>query len=135
MDKAIRSDAGMSIMAACGVSPALVDKADGGGQREAWRRFLQGSLDPAARLVETELAEKLDTPGLSLAFDNLYASDLSGSASATASCGRKSVGSGRCLGSRTGLRGWRLGSRVEAMEARRAAVGRALARFAEAFER
>lgn len=81
--RALRSDAGMSIMAACGVSPPLIaDRTDGTAQREAWRRFLHGSVSPVARIVEAELRDKLDAPGLSLGFDALYASDLSGRARA-----------------------------------------------------
>ena len=38
------------------------------GQREAWRRFLHGSVSPVARLVEAELSAKLDTPDLRLDF-------------------------------------------------------------------
>ena len=79
----LRSDAALSIYAACGVPPSLVTlPADGTGQREAWRRFLHGSVSPVARIVERELRAKLDTPALSLDFVSLYAADVSGRARA-----------------------------------------------------
>ena len=37
--------------------------ADGTGQREAWRRFLHGSVSPVARIVQGELRAKLDDTG------------------------------------------------------------------------
>ena len=82
---ALRSNAGLSILAACGVPVELVRSADGTGQREAWRRFLFGTVAPVAKLVRAELAEKLDTPNLALGFDELRASDLAGRARAFAS--------------------------------------------------
>ena len=79
----LRTDAAMSIYAACGVPPSLVTlPADGTGQREAWRRFLHASISPVARIVQGELRAKLDTPALSLDFTNLYAADVSGRARA-----------------------------------------------------
>ena len=82
---ALRSSAGLSVLAACGVAVELVRSADGTGQREAWRRFLFGTVAPVAKLVRAELAEKLDTPDLALGFDELRASDLAGRARAFAS--------------------------------------------------
>ena len=55
---------------------------DAAGQRESWRRFLHGSVQPLGDLLAVELADKLDTPGLRLTFDRLMASDLSGRARA-----------------------------------------------------
>ena len=79
----LRSDAALSIFSACGVPPSLVAMpADGTGQREAWRRFLHGSVSPVARIVQGELRTKLDTPGLALDFVSLYAADVSGRARA-----------------------------------------------------
>ena len=69
--------------AACGVPPSLVTlPADGTGQREAWRRFLHGSVSPVARLVQTKLRAKLDTPALALDLGSLYAADVTGRARA-----------------------------------------------------
>ena len=55
---------------------------DAAGQRESWRRFLHGSVQPLAELLAVELADKLAVPGLRLGFDALFASDLSGRARA-----------------------------------------------------
>lgn len=81
--RAIRSDVGMAVCAATGVPPSLFEaKADGTSQREAWRRFAHGAVAPVARMIASELADKLDVPGLALAFDTLYASDVVGRAGA-----------------------------------------------------
>ena len=70
---------------ACGVPPALVRPgADGTASREAWRQFLHATVAPVARLIEAELSDKLDS-SITLNFDTLYASDLSGRARAFAS--------------------------------------------------
>ena len=75
----LRGDAAMAVAAACGVPPGLTtDKAEGSGQRESWRRFCFGTVQPVARCVAEELAFKLDAPGLRLNFDRLFASDLAG---------------------------------------------------------
>ena len=79
----LRTGAALTVFGACGVPPSLVTlPADGTGQREAWRRFMHGSVSPVARLVETELRAKLDTPDLRLDFADLYAADLMGRARA-----------------------------------------------------
>ena len=80
----LRSDTAIAIAGDCGVPPELLGivKADGTGQRESWRRFLHGSVQPIARQVEGELRTKLDAPTLALSFDRLFASDLSGRARA-----------------------------------------------------
>lgn len=71
------------VLAAAGVPPALFDRvAAGAGQREAWRRFLHSTLAPIGRLIEAELRLKLEVPALKIAFDDLFASDLSGRARA-----------------------------------------------------
>ena len=54
---------------------------EGTGAREAFRRFLHATIAPAARLVEVELSAKLDTE-VTLSFDALYASDITGRARA-----------------------------------------------------
>ena len=77
---ALRSDAALAVLSACGVPVELVTPGDGTGQREAWRRFLHGTVQPVAACVTAELAAKLDTPTLTLGFDKLFASDLSGRA-------------------------------------------------------
>ena len=78
----LRTDSAQAVLAACGVSADLFVAGDAAGQRESWRRFLHGSVAPVAALLADELATKLDTPGLRLTFDALFASDLSGRARA-----------------------------------------------------
>ena len=79
----LRTGAALTVFGACGVPPSLVTlPADGTGQREAWRRFLHGSVAPVARLVEAELAAKLDVPDLRLVLDDLAAADQTGRARA-----------------------------------------------------
>ena len=80
----LHGETARAIVAACGVPQALIFGGTGGASalREAWRQFLHGSVAPVARLVEHELRTKLDAPDLSLNFDSLFASDLSGRARA-----------------------------------------------------
>ena len=68
------------MLAACGCSPALFDDSDGTSKREALRQWHLGTVLPLARLLETELSEKLDAP-IKLGFD-LYNVDLAGRAQA-----------------------------------------------------
>ena len=85
----LRSDVGLSILAACGVPVELIEKAEGSAGREAWRRFLHGSVDPVAKLVAAELTEKLEQ-SVTLDLSALHASDVQGRARAFQSL----VGSG-----------------------------------------
>ena len=78
----LRGDAAMAVLAACGVPPALVAPGDGTASREAWRRYLHGTVAPLGETVREEAARKLGVPELSLSFDKLFASDLSGRARA-----------------------------------------------------
>ena len=78
----LRTDAGRSVMAACGCPEALFTDADGTAQREAWRRFCHGSVKPLARIVEAAVRDALDLPDFALGFDGLYASDVVGRAQA-----------------------------------------------------
>ena len=50
-------------------------------QREAWRQFLHGSVEPLSKTVSAELTAKLDSD-IRLDFHNLSASDLQGRARA-----------------------------------------------------
>ena len=76
----IRKDAFDHVLAACGSSPALFDDSDGTSKREALRQWHLGTVRPLARLLETELSEKLDAT-IRLRFDN-YPMDLAGRAQA-----------------------------------------------------
>ena len=70
----------LHVLAATGVDPVLAGLAKGDGTlaREAYRRFERLTLGPLARIVEAELAAKLDAPDLALSFDSLRASDFAG---------------------------------------------------------
>jgi len=79
---ALRRDVAVSVLAACGVPPSLAgESSDGTAQREAWRRFLHGAVQPLAVVAEAELSAKLESD-ISLGFDALFASDLAGRARA-----------------------------------------------------
>ena len=88
----LRTDSAQAVLAACGCSADLFAAGDAAGQRESWRRFLHGAVQPLADLLAAELAVKLDVPGLRLTFDRLFASDLSGRARACA--GVRQLGAG-----------------------------------------
>jgi len=69
-----------SVLTACGMPVALIGVGDGTSQREAWRRYLHGTVAPLGRLVvEAASQGGMD---LTLAWDNLFASDIAGRARA-----------------------------------------------------
>ena len=78
----LRKEVQASILAACGCPGSLLERADGTLAREEMRRYLHSTLSPVSRVVATECAVKMDTPGLAFDFSALYASDLSGRARA-----------------------------------------------------
>ena len=78
----LRRDVQASILAACGCPGSLLERSDGTLAREEMRRFLHSTISPVSRVVASELAVKLDTPGLAFDFSALFASDLSGRARA-----------------------------------------------------
>ena len=81
----LRAEVQATIIAACGVPLELHSpKANPTAAREAWRRFLHGSIVPLGILVAEELSEKLETE-IMLNFDKLFASDLQGRARAVGS--------------------------------------------------
>ena len=77
----LRSDAAMSVLTACGVPPSLATDADGTSQRESWRRFIMGSVEPLLAIVQQELQEKLEAE-VNFDLSGLWAHDLQGRASA-----------------------------------------------------
>jgi len=77
---ALAKDAFARVLAACGASPAMWDDSDGTAKREALRQFYLGTVQPLARMLETELSAKLDAE-IRLGFD-LYNVDLAGRAQA-----------------------------------------------------
>ena len=78
----LRSSAARHVLAACGVPIELVEVSPGTAAREAYRRFLHSSVSAVAKLVALELSDKLAVDGLTINFDSLMASDLSGRARA-----------------------------------------------------
>lgn len=78
----LREQATVAVLAACGVPPELATGAAESARREAWRQFMHGTIAPVGRIVEAELARKLDEPDLSLSFDGMMASDVTGRARA-----------------------------------------------------
>ena len=80
----LRGDLIVEVLSAYGVPPALFATAgDGSGQREAWRRFWAGTMQPLARMLEDELRGKLD-PRAAVTLDALRASDEDGRSRAVA---------------------------------------------------
>ena len=77
----IRNAVGETVLACCGVPVELAEIGQGTAAREAWRRFLHATVDPLGRLVAEELSRKFEFP-VSLNFDSLMASDISGRARA-----------------------------------------------------
>ena len=82
-----------AVLAMCGVPVELVAPSEGTGQREAWRRFLHGTIQPIGSLVATEISR---LAGRELEFDHerLFASDIAGRARAFQSL----VGAGMTVG-------------------------------------
>ena len=77
-----RMDTGRSVMQACGVPLSILEGGqDASAQREGWRRFLHGSLQPLAEVVAEELSMKLGGR-IQIRFENLFASDVQGRARA-----------------------------------------------------
>ena len=76
----LRTDAGLSVLSACGVPVSLVTDADGTSQREAWRRFIMGAVEPLLGIVAQEVETKLETR-VTFDLSSLWAHDLAGRAS------------------------------------------------------
>ena len=71
----------MAVLSACGVPVSLATDADGTSQRESWRRFVMGAVEPLLEIVREELERKLETE-IDFNLSRLYAHDLVGRASA-----------------------------------------------------
>ena len=70
------------VYSACGINPAIFTDSQGTAAREAWRQALFGLIAPLGEIVQAELRRKLDTPDLSIGWQELRASDISGRARA-----------------------------------------------------
>ena len=73
----LRTEAGLSVLSACGVPVSLVTDADGTSQREAWRRFVMGSVEPLLAIVGQEVEAKLETR-VTFDLSSLWAHDFAG---------------------------------------------------------
>ena len=73
----LREQASATVLAACGVPVELIRHSEGGGAREAWRRFLHGTISPVGAIVAAEARRALGASG-AINFDALFASDLAG---------------------------------------------------------
>ena len=85
--RGLRMDVLQAVCLACCVPISLAVGSvgmDGTAQRESWRRFVMGAVEPLARVWAVELATKLDAPGLALTFRDLWAHDQAGRANAFA---------------------------------------------------
>ena len=74
----LRSQVTETLLAAAGVPVSIVSRADGTLAREEYRRFLHSTIQPVGEVIAGELAEKLDTPGLTFDFAALGAADIQG---------------------------------------------------------
>ena len=76
----LRSSAGLSILAACGIPiPLVAEKSDSASLREAMRQLVYMSIMPVARIIERELQRVLELE-LRLDFAALNAADIMGRA-------------------------------------------------------
>ena len=75
----LRRAAGAAVWQACGIPASLLAvDADGTAQREAYRRFIMATIQPALDGLADELARKLDAPGLGFDLSGLWAHDAVG---------------------------------------------------------
>ena len=96
----LRRDTALSVFGACGIPSELASNGEGTSAREAWRRFLHGTIQPIADQIAVECSAKLGTE-ITISFDRLFASDLSGRARAFQSM----VGGGMSMDKAAGLAG------------------------------
>ena len=79
----LRDGVSRSILAAAGVPPAMLGgNVNGTLLRESYRQFLHSTISPVARIMTGEFRLKLDTPELTLSFNDLMAGDIAGRARA-----------------------------------------------------
>lgn len=69
-----------AVLAACGYPVQLTQGSDGTAQREAWRRYLHGTVAPLGRLLASD-ANRIGL-AVDISFDELFASDIMGRARA-----------------------------------------------------
>ena len=78
---ALRSEVGRDVCSALGIPGALYSGTDGGSIREAYRQLLTATLEPWARIIESEFREKVGYP-VEFNFRRLAAADIAARARA-----------------------------------------------------
>ena len=78
----LRKEVFQDVLRACQIPVSLFTDADGTSQRESWRRFVMGSVEPLSQLVAEECERKLELDSLDFDFRYLWAHDLAGRAQA-----------------------------------------------------
>ena len=74
-------DVNRMVLVACGLPTEMLDEhTDGTSNRETWRRFLHGTLQPLARIIQSQAAEA--DLAVEFSFEALMASDIAGRARA-----------------------------------------------------
>ena len=76
----LRTQAAESVLSACAVPVSLVTNSDGTAQREGWRRFVMGAVEPLLGIVGQEIEAKIETR-VTFDLSRLWAHDLAGRAS------------------------------------------------------
>ncbi len=100
----LRGATNLDVLQACGIPAGLVsDRAEGSGQREAWRRFGL-TMQSVGRCVAEEMAFKLNVPGLRIHHEALGSADTAGKSRAVGSFVKAGVPLSRAL-ELSGLRG------------------------------
>lgn len=79
--RSLRDSVFFQVLALAGIPPAMLDKGEAAGKREALRQFLHATLQPLARVIEAEAKAKL-MASLRFDFTELHASDVQGRARA-----------------------------------------------------
>ena len=70
------------VYAACGLNPSIFESGTGTQARESYRQALFGTVAPLGRIVETELRNKLNDPGITIDWSELRAADIASRARA-----------------------------------------------------
>ena len=72
----LRRNVELSILAAAGVSPAMLSQSDGTAMREGFRQFQMLTLQPVGKILAQQIADQLDVPGLAFSYNDLGGADL-----------------------------------------------------------
>ena len=78
----LHARATQEVYAACGLNPSIFEAGTGTQARESYRQALFGTIAPLGRIVETELRDKLNDPGIAIDWSELRAADIASRARA-----------------------------------------------------